>query len=211
MSPLSPAHEQHPQQVHSSVSCGGPPQACTTGERIGMSAHEIVAVAGRRAGSVNQVHQVLAGLRKEAVACLDANDVHTVASERCGFHQEDAETQYEDDDNGDEVQKSASHPRLGAMSVHKGHRIFDHRDVRQVWGYIMWVNRKLRRECPGNPSKLGMEVLKRMANRQTPRPGQEWAFSVDVAPPTGWLWREFERVPSAMPDPAWRCGWVGPE
>ena len=46
----------------------------------------------------------------------------------------------------------------------------------------MWVNRELRGDCPGNPSKLGMEVLK--ANGETPRPGQEWALLVDVAPPT---------------------------
>ena len=49
----------------------------------------------------------------------------------------------------------------------------------------MWVNRKLRRDCPGNPSRLGMEVLKRMASRETPRPGQKWPLLVDVAPPTG--------------------------
>ena len=30
-----------------------------------------------------------------------------------------------------------------------------------------------------------MEVLKRIANRETPRPGQEWLLSVDVAPPIG--------------------------
>ena len=35
-----------------------------------------------------------------------------------------------------------------------------------------------------DPSKLAMEVLKRLANREAPRPGQEWPFSVEVAPPT---------------------------
>ena len=49
----------------------------------------------------------------------------------------------------------------------------------------MWVNRKIRRVCPGNPSKLGMEVLQRMANRETPGPGQEWPLSVRVAPRNG--------------------------
>ena len=49
----------------------------------------------------------------------------------------------------------------------------------------MWVNRKLRRDCPGNPSKLGMEVLERTANRESTRQGQAWPLSVDVAPPTG--------------------------
>ena len=44
--------------------------------------------------------------------------------------------------------------------------------------------RKLRRDCPGRPSKLGMEVLKRVANREIPRPGQEWPLTVDVAPLT---------------------------
>ena len=32
---------------------------------------------------------------------------------------------------------------------------------------------------------LGVEVLKRMANREAPRLGQVWPLSVDVAPPTG--------------------------
>ena len=115
------------------------------------------------------------------------------------FDQEDAETHYEDNellndalqevfDEGEEVQKSAVNQRLGAMSVHELHRIFDHMGVMvcvKSGGYSMWVNRKMRRDCSGNPSKLGMEVLKRMANRETPRPGQEWPLSVDVAPPTG--------------------------
>ena len=55
----------------------------------------------------------------------------------------------------------------------------------------MSVNRKVRRDYPGNPSKLGMEVLKRVANRQTPRPGQEWPLSVDQAPPTGMVVARF--------------------
>ena len=38
----------------------------------------------------------------------------------------------------------------------------------------MWVNRELRRDCPGNPPNLGMEVLKRLAKRETRRPEQEW-------------------------------------
>ena len=115
------------------------------------------------------------------------------------FDNIEAETQHEDDerqndawqaifDNGDEVQKEALRPRLGAMSVHKEHRIFHHRSVLvcvKCGGYSMWVDRKLRRDCPGNPSRLGMEVLKRMANRETPRLGQEWPLSADVAPPTG--------------------------
>ena len=31
----------------------------------------------------------------------------------------------------------------------------------------MWVDRQQRRDCLGNPPKLGMEVLKRTANRET--------------------------------------------
>ena len=56
------------------------------------------------------------------------------------------------------------------------HRIFHHGGVVvcvKCGGYSTWVNRKVRRDCPGNPSKLGMEVLERVANRETPRPGQE--------------------------------------
>ena len=109
-------------------------------------------------------------------------------------------------DYGEEVQMSALHLSLGAMSVHKGHRIFHHRDVLvcvKCGGRSTWVNRKLRRDCPGNPSKLSIEVLKRMAN---PRPGplcalpiphgavggeglgREWVLSLcrsDVAPECG--------------------------
>ena len=94
------------------------------------------------------------------------------------FEQEDAETHYKDDelqndalhevDEGEEVQKSAVNQRLGAMSVHKGHRIFDHMGAMvcvKSGDYSMWVNRKMRPDCSGNPSTLGMEVLKRMAKR----------------------------------------------
>ena len=42
--------------------------------------HEIAA------GRLRQVHQVLAGLWQEAVACIVANVVHAVASERCTLH-----------------------------------------------------------------------------------------------------------------------------
>ena len=47
----------------------------------------------------------------------------------------------------------------------------------------MWANRKLRRDCDGNPSKLGMDVLKSMANREPL--GQEWPLSVDDTPLAG--------------------------
>ena len=77
---------------------------------------------------------------------------------------------------GQEVETRALHPHLRAVSAHIGHGIFHHRRVMVCvtrGGYTMWVNRKLHRDCPGHPSKLGTEVLKRMANRETPRPGQE--------------------------------------
>ena len=183
------------------------------------------------------MNQVLAGLRQEAVACLAANDVHTVASERCARHPAAAgfasprpavgvETQHEDDeshdvwqavfDNVDEVQKSVLRPCSGAMSVHKEHRIFHHRGVMvcvKMWRTQHAGQRKLRRDCPEKPSKLGVEVLKRMANRETPPPGQELPFSVDVAPPTRMVvarvWTR-RGPPCAMPDPAWqvREGWT---
>ena len=101
------------------------------------------------------------------------------------------------------------HPRLGAMSVHEGHRIFHHRGVLicvKCGNHSMRVDRKLRRDCPGNPSKLGMEVLKRMANRETPRPGQEWPLSVDVSPPTGMGGGEYSSVTRAA---LWHARWVG--
>ena len=165
-------------------------------------------------GWLRQVHLMLAGLWQEVVALSGCQrrahrgkrKIRSSSSlppwlplPRNNFDQEDAETQYEDDeprndvwqavfDNGDELQKGALHPRLGAISVHKGHRTFHHRGVMvcdKCGGYSMWVNRKLRRDCLGNPSKPGMEVFKRMANHETARPGQEWHLSVDVAPPTG--------------------------
>ena len=66
------------------------------------------------------------------------------------------------------------------------------------------------RDCLGNPSKLGMEVFKRVAKRETPRPGQEWPLSVDVAPTGMVVASVFKRDPGhlAVPDPAWRCGLV---
>ena len=76
------------------------------------------------------------GLRQEAVACLAAKP--HVAYRGVRRMRLDAETQYEDDeprtmravfDNGDEVQKSALHPRLGAVSVHEGRSIFHHKGV----------------------------------------------------------------------------------
>ena len=52
------------------------------------------------------------------------------------------------------------------------------------------------------------EVLKRMANRETPRPGQECPPSLStLRRQPGLLGREFERdPPCAMSDPAWRVG-----
>ena len=47
------------------------------------------------------------------------------------------------------------------------------------------VSRKLRRACFGNPSNLGMEVLKRMANRESPRLGLGWRLSVEDSLPSG--------------------------
>ena len=52
-------------------------------------------------------------------------------------------------------------------------------------GYCMWANRMLRRECPGNPSKLCVEVLRIRSNRETARLGQEWLLSVEDAPQSG--------------------------
>ena len=99
-------------------------------------------------------------------------------------------------DIGDEVQKSALHPRLRAMSVREGHRIFHYRGVLvcvKCGGYSMWVNRKLRLDCPGNPSELGMEVKWRTAKHH----GQDKS---GPSPSTGrrnagWWWRECERDP----------------
>ena len=155
-------------------------------------------------GGLRKVHQVLAGLRQEASACLAAYDVYSVVSVRCSvrpaaaglpssgplpnnFAQEDSEPQYEEDElqndarqaafeNGDEVEESALHPRLEAISVHMG--------------------RKLRRDCPGNPSKLGMEDFTRMANRETQRPGQEWPLFVHVAPRSGMVVARVQADPS---------------
>ena len=51
----------------------------------------------------------------------------------------------------------------------------------------MWVNRKLRRECPGNPSKMGIEVVKRMARRE-PGQAKSGPFLLKTCRSLGW-WR----------------------
>ena len=71
------------------------------------------------------------------------------------------------------------------MSVHMEHRISHHRSVIvcvKCGSYSVWVNQKLRRDCPGNPSKLGIKACEGGEPRTPPRPGQEWPLSVDVAP-----------------------------
>ena len=96
--------------------------------------------------------------------------------------QEEAEPQSEEDKdqndtrlpsfvNKKDVEARAVSPRLGAMSVHSRHRIFHCRGTIvciKCGAYSTCMNRKLRRECLGNPSNLGMEVLKRTANREPP-------------------------------------------
>ena len=57
----------------------------------------------------------------------------------------------------------------------------------------MWVNHKLRRDCPGNPSKLGVGGPQENGEPRTPSAG-------GLSPSTwrrqpGWLWRVFERGP----------------
>ena len=159
-------------------------------------------VAVRRAGCVKSTKCLQVCGKKQLRAWLLTSCIpwHPAAARATSpdpllniFDHGDVETQHEDDepqdgvwqavfDNVGEVQKSALHPRLEAMSLHEGHRIFHHRSVMvcvKCGSSSMWVNRKLRRDCLGNPSKLGMEVLKRVANRETPRPGQEWPLSVD--------------------------------
>ena len=139
------------------------------------------------------------------------------------FDSEDGEIKYEDDEPqndawqavfniGDEVQKSAKNPRLGAMSVHEEHGIFPpqgRHGLRQMWGYSMWVNRKVRRDCPGSSSKLGMEVLKRMANRETPRAGKSGLSPSTWRRQPGWLWRVLERDPCHLVPCPTPCGAVG--
>ena len=49
-----------------------------------------------------------------------------------------------------------------------GHRIFHHRVCVKGRRYSMWVNRELRRDGLGNPSKLGIGVFKRMAKCEPP-------------------------------------------
>ena len=121
------------------------------------------------------------------------------------FDHEDDDTQYEDDasqndawqgvfDLGDEVQRSSLHPRLGAASVYKWHRIFHHKGVLVCVKCGGWINRKLRHDCPGNPSKLGIEAsFKEWRNAKD----HGWDKS-GPSPSTerrqlGWWWRDLER------------------
>ena len=97
------------------------------------------------------------------------------------------------------MQKSALHSRLRAMSVLKGHRTFHHRSVMvcvKCGGCSTWANRKLRRDCLGNPSKLGMEVLKRMANREPAfSRGKSILSLLTWRRQPGWLWGVLEQDP----------------
>ena len=101
-----------------------------------------------------------------------------------------------------EVEARACPSRLGAMSVHSRHRIFHHRCTIvciRCGSYSTWVNRRRRRECWRNPSKLGMEVLKRMANHEV----------LNIRRSAGMVAAERRarpRPPCAVPDPAWRTG-----
>ena len=52
-------------------------------ECVKLSAQEIVAGAQAR---LREVHQVPTSMRQEAVACLDANHMRTVACEGCALH-----------------------------------------------------------------------------------------------------------------------------
>ena len=153
----------------------------------------------RSEGVIRTVHQVLACLRQQASACLAAYDVYSVAGERCSLHPFAARAV----SRGPPVELILTRKMLGPSTRRMSARMmFGKRRLRMVtrWevvtcihhggdivcgkceGFCMWVIWKLRRECLGNPSKLGSEVLKRMANRETPRPGQEWPLSVDVVP-----------------------------
>ena len=183
-------HPAHGRAVSQQVHAGPLEKPCTAGR-----VHQVVRArdCGWVQGWLCQVHQVLPA--KDALFIPLAPGLPPPGLPLKDFDHEDADEDDEHQNDAwqavfckwDEVPKSAFGPHLGAMSVHKELRIFQH-----WWVMVcvtcgrcsMWVNRKLRRDCCGNPSKLGMEVLKRMANRETPRSGQEWPLSVDVAPPT---------------------------
>ena len=98
---------RHCHPVHSGVRCCSLSEACTTEECIKLSAHEIV--VGRSFGSVKRIKTL----------------------QVCGKKQLRVWTQHEDDEPQNDPEQAvfdsgAQHPRLGAMSVHKGHRMFHH-------------------------------------------------------------------------------------
>ena len=168
---------------------------------------------GRSQSWVFEVQEVYAGVWQKELVNVVAHSLCPVAGQKCSSHpaapscarvglvhnnleQEDARPVFEEgmsrmrtgtlsDNLLLEEEESRRGPCLRAFSRH---RIFHHRGTIvsiRCGGYSMWVNRKLRRECPGNLSKLGMEVLKRMANRETPRLGQDWPFTVEDVPQSG--------------------------
>ena len=148
-------------------------------ECIGLSAHEIV--AGRRVGSVKCTKCLQVCGKKHLHVWLPATCIPWQVYDALfiplplglpaadpplnNFDQEDAEPQNEEDESqndvrhaafGDEVEKSALRPRLGAMSVHMEHRIFHHTGVAvcvKCGCHRTSVNRKLRRDCLGNPQE----------------------------------------------------------
>ena len=154
-------------------------------ERVGLSAHETV--AGRRAGSVKCMKCVQVCGKKDLrvwlpTTCIpwQAKDALPSSSTREDEPQNHAwQAAFE---NGDEVERSAVHPRLEATSVHMGHRIFHHRGVVvcvTCGRYSMWVNRKLRRDCPGKPSRPRVASLLSSLRRV---PGWLWRLS-GLGPP----------------------------
>ena len=141
--------EQYPNQPTLVSHVAVPGKRVPLEECISLSAQETV--AGRRAGSAKCTKCLQVCGKKHLRVWLPTTCMPWQAKDALfiplppglpasdpplnNFDQEDAEPQYEEDESQndvwqvafesrEEVEKSAVHPRLGAMSVHKGHNIF---------------------------------------------------------------------------------------
>ena len=84
--------------------------------------------------------------------------------------------------NDKEIEARALLPHLGAESGHIVFHCREHHRLHQVRWLQHTGEPQATSGVPGEPVELVLDVLKRMWNRETVRPGQEWPLCVEDAP-----------------------------
>ena len=162
-----PAHGRAVLQVHTGVPCSGPPVSVHHWKECIRHAHEIL--AGRRG---------LVPLKSPS-ACRFAARSSCVAGCQRRAHR------------GKRKMCSSSRPAVEQLCINERPQgAHDFPSQGRHGRRPMWGIQKLRRDCPGKSSKLGMEVLKRLANQVT----SGLSLSTLRRQPRC-LWREFDRDP----------------